>query len=78
MYNDYERQLKSQSPQTGQFNSYMNSPEQPTIYTYYRSQSPQAGQFNSYEMEAEMVSKGLESQSPQAGQFNSYGKYGKE
>jgi len=29
----------------------MNSPEQPTIYTYYRSQSPQAGQFNSYEWE---------------------------
>jgi len=27
MYNDYERQLKSQSPQTGQFNSYRKEEE---------------------------------------------------
>jgi len=40
-------QVRSQSPQTGQFNSY----KEIIWYTkcFLKSQSPQTGQFNSYE-----------------------------
>jgi len=62
----------SQSPQTGQFNSYkmlgFKSVED------YESQSPQTGQFNSYD-EVFMflaIASVILSQSPQTGQFNSY------
>jgi len=49
--------LKSQSPQTGQFNSYIE------ILFYHfgsdtlESQSPQTGQFNSYKMLALMTKR---------------------
>ncbi len=66
--------LESQSPQTGQFNSYiggirvLNPPTK-------KSQSPQTGQFNSYRVDDKVlcVSEADRSQSPQTGQFNSYG-----
>ncbi len=38
---------KSQSPQAGQFNSYLEE-ERIYVYDFLTSQSPQAGQFNSY------------------------------
>ena len=62
----------SQSPQAGQFNSYI-------LFLYStemlnQSQSPQAGQFNSYNIYINVLPNKLfeKSQSPQAGQFNSY------
>ena len=66
--------VMSQSPQTGQFNSY----GKPYILVYYDgdvvSQSPQTGQFNSYRVDDKVlcVSEADRSQSPQTGQFNSY------
>jgi len=64
----------SQSPQTGQFNSYIIwfpfkfKPEE------LKSQSPQTGQFNSYITISMFLGLILTimSQSPQTGQFNSY------
>jgi len=64
---------KSQSPQTGQFNSYISRAFRIPIEVL-ESQSPQTGQFNSYPNKK--VSKAIlqksKSQSPQTGQFNSY------
>ena len=62
----------SQSPQTGQFNSYQQY-ILCTISSSIVSQSPQTGQFNSYICLIMFASmKTEESQSPQTGQFNSY------
>ena len=61
----------SQSPQAGQFNSYLSIEK--IFHFLVESQSPQAGQFNSYEEYEDAVDEVLNlSQSPQAGQFNSY------
>jgi len=68
----FYRKYKSQSPQTGQFNSYTLFQE-PGSDAGIGSQSPQTGQFNSYLCEPEIQDdKIIESQSPQTGQFNSY------
>jgi len=62
---------QSQSPQAGQFNSYLSAKR--TSSALSRSQSPQAGQFNSYIISVVSAYGTTEwSQSPQAGQFNSY------
>ena len=61
----------SQSPQAGQFNSYVGCLR--LLSFLIKSQSPQAGQFNSYYLEmGQRWGFLLQSQSPQAGQFNSY------
>ena len=44
---DYDEIFESQSPQAGQFNSYLDG-SMTTKKTKKESQSPQAGQFNSY------------------------------
>ena len=66
--------MLSQSPQAGQFNSYIAEKERGVYPDTEMSQSPQAGQFNSYpdNYESERCWRTNESQSPQAGQFNSY------
>ena len=63
--------LQSQSPQTGQFNSYAEivSDRGNILLT---SQSPQTGQFNSYYLLEILQVLRDRSQSPQTGQFNSY------
>mgnify|MGYP001450382444 CR=1 FL=1 len=69
------KRLKSQSPQTGQFNSYMLCLKLLKLLRQKESQSPQTGQFNSYGYGIHCVWLTFdESQSPQTGQFNSYDK----
>ena len=64
--------LRSQSPQTGQFNSYDLAWNVRKL-GLFKSQSPQTGQFNSYISCSPFPrEKGWRSQSPQTGQFNSY------
>ncbi len=63
----------SQSPQTGQFNSYIDLDNKKEEVLDLRSQSPQTGQFNSYIQPADRDRLPPPmSQSPQTGQFNSY------
>jgi len=67
--------VPSQSPQTGQFNSYNMDKIKTELAEYLnKSQSPQTGQFNSYDEKYHNLIKFLpnKSQSPQTGQFNSY------
>jgi len=68
------RRNKSQSPRTGQFNSYSNWCWDSDVIEDGVSQSPQTGQFNSYNDAACNICNfsRLSSQSPQTGQFNSY------
>ncbi len=72
----YKKQLsitpdKSQSPQTGQFNSYIQKLSPSLQFHLFQSQSPQTGQFNSYgKFFLDLICP--MSQSPQTGQFNSY------
>jgi len=68
---------ESQSPQTGQFNSYRDGLKAFANYRNFESQSPQTGQFNSYRdgLKAFANYRNFESQSPQTGQFNSYRYY---
>ena len=65
--------LVSQSPQTGQFNSYILDALNGIAWND-ESQSPQTGQFNSYERNTihNDAACNIWSQSPQTGQFNSY------
>ncbi len=65
--------FKSQSPQTGQFNSYTSPSSNIDYANVIESQSPQTGQFNSYKNTMEYLFVSIaKSQSPQTGQFNSY------
>jgi len=66
---------QSQSPQTGQFNSYKNYLSLCPFFRPLRSQSPQTGQFNSYNKSYDYYEMLSASQSPQTGQFNSYKNY---
>jgi len=52
----------SQSPQTGQFNSYTDV-SNPYAYAE-QSQSPQTGQFNSYEFVGDLIEEGLQCLNP--------------
>jgi len=64
----------SQSPQTGQFNSYGAIGFKNVRVDGSESQSPQTGQFNSYYKSLNFdFEEYIKSQSPQTGQFNSYG-----
>jgi len=54
----------SQSPQTGQFNSYAVYSQTYSFLTILESQSPQTGQFNSYRDDTGEVSVPIESLNP--------------
>ena len=62
----------SQSPQTGQWHSYIDLPSFFCKGLHILSQSPQTGQWHSYHEPKSRQRQAVASQSPQTGQWHSY------
>ena len=73
-FNDDRKQIRSQSPQTGQFNSYRN--KMPSVFELTESivSIPSNGSIQFLQVYQTPTGKrnNIQSQSPQTGQFNSY------